>query len=177
MPDALDKDLLAKAASGDEAAFRALYRRHTPAMYGVALRFLARTRDDAEDAVQEAWLRAVRGAGQFRGDSTLRTWLVGIAIRCALEISRRQHASPIAEADAARFAIPAHPPLLDLEQAIAALAPGYRHVLLLHDLEGYTHAEIATLLGIDAGTSKSQLSRARAIVRRHLIPTVTGVQS
>jgi RNA polymerase sigma-70 factor (ECF subfamily) len=167
MPPPCDDDLLTAVARRDETAFRALYRRHTPAMYAVALRLLARNHSDAEDAIQEAWLRAVRGLAGFRGDSTLRTWLVGIAIRGALETARRRPAVEWTEA----LASSSHPgsvPELDLESAIAGLADGYRHVLVLHDVEGYTHAEIAGLLNISEGTSKSQLSRARAIVRRQL---------
>jgi RNA polymerase sigma-70 factor (ECF subfamily) len=161
-----DTGLIERVRSGDEAAFRLLYRRHTPAMYAAALRLLARHTSDAEDAVQEAWLRAVRGLGGFRGDSALRTWLVGIAIRCALEAGRRQQRYQPLGVDG-RLSAPSLPHI-DLEQAIAVLADGYRHVLVLHDIEGYTHAEIAGLLDIDAGTSKSQLSRARSAVRKWL---------
>jgi RNA polymerase sigma-70 factor (ECF subfamily) len=137
-------------------------------MYGVALRLLARNGADAEDAVQEAWLRAVRGADSFRGDSQLRTWLVGITIRCALEIGRRR---PRASAEPAERRDPDSPRLnerMDLERALAALADGYRHVVVLHDIYGCTHAEIGELLDIDEGTSKSQLSRGRQIIRRSL---------
>jgi RNA polymerase sigma-70 factor, ECF subfamily len=164
MADSSDADLLAGLQSRDEQAFRVLYRRHTPAMYAVALRLVGRRVPDAEDVVQEAWMRAVRKLASFRGDSTLRTWLVGIAIRCALESMRRRPWLALEEAD-----LPAmieSPPALDLEAAVAALAEGYRQVLILHDLHGYTHAEIAALLAIDEGTSKSQLSRGRAAIRR-----------
>ena len=159
-----DDQLLARVNARDEDAFRVLYRRHTPAMYAAAFRLVARRATDADDAVQEAWLRAVRALSGFRGDSTLRTWLVGIAIRCALETSRRRPHEVLTEADlpVARAAAPP----LDLEAAIAALPDGYRQVVVLHDVHGYTHAEIATLLSIDAGTSKSQLSRGRAAIRR-----------
>jgi RNA polymerase sigma-70 factor (ECF subfamily) len=171
MPAPSDDDLLTAVARREEAAFRTLYRRHTPAMHAVALRLLARNRTEAEDVIQEAWLRAVRGLAGFRGDSTLRTWLVGIAIRCALETARRRPAVEWTEALASRTHA-ASVPELDLEWAIAGLAEGYRHVLVLHDVEGYTHAEIAGLLNISEGTSKSQLSRARAIVRRQLVRRV-----
>ncbi len=163
-----ESELIAAVQAGDERAFRELYRAHTPGMYAMALRLLARQSADAEDAIQEAWLRAVRGLGKFRGESTLRTWLVGIAVRCALEIGRRRTPrldSPLDD-EIARSPDLAR---LDLEAALAALADGYREIVVLHDIHGYTHAEIADLLGIDQGTSRSQLSRAHQILRRALL--------
>jgi RNA polymerase sigma-70 factor (ECF subfamily) len=140
-------------------------------MYGVALRMVAQNAADAEDVVQEAWVRAIRGLASFRGESALRTWLVGITVRCALEAVRRRlpsNASTIEPVAAAARRLDLG---VDLERVIAALADGYRHVLVLHDIYGYTHAEIAALLGVDEGTSKSQLSRARRSVRRALEAT------
>ena len=159
-----DSVLITRVLARDEAAFRQLYRRHTPAMYAAARRLVSRDAASVEDVVQEAWLRAVRQLSGFRGESSLRTWLVGIAIRCALESCRRGVVAP--EADPEHLAAAPVVPPLDLEAALAALADGYRQVVLLHDLYGYTHAEIAALIGIDEGTSKSQLSRARAALRR-----------
>lgn len=170
-PDGPDEPIVAAARRGDEWAFRALYRRHTPRAYAVTLRLLAWRRHEADDAVQEAWLRAASGLGRFRGDSTFATWFTGIAIRCALEQQRRGWRSAAAADPGPVFvAPPAAESSLDLERAIAGLADGYRTVLLLHDVHGHTHAEIAALLGIDEGTSKSQLSRARRIVRARLRP-------
>jgi RNA polymerase sigma-70 factor, ECF subfamily len=173
MGDATDLELVSAVIDGDERAFRTLYARHTPAMYGVALRLLARRVPDAEDAVQEAWLRGVRRLRTFRGDSLLRTWLVGISVRCALEIGRQSTRQRSAPAD--EPVVPARAPHreLDLEAAIAALPDGYRQIVVLHDIEGHTHAEIAALVGIDEGTSKSQLSRAR----RHLRQTLNGIEA
>ena len=144
-------------------------------MYAVALRMLAHNAADAEDVVQEAWLRAVGGLHRFRGESALGTWLVGIAVRCALEACRRRRSDVESIATAAQR--PSRVDALDLERTIAALAEGYRHVLVLHDIHGYTHAEIGALLGIDEGTSKSQLSRARHIVRQALAPTELSEES
>jgi RNA polymerase sigma-70 factor (ECF subfamily) len=165
-----ERRLIERVIAGDEAAFRHAFRQHTPTMYGVAVRLLAGNVADAEDAVQEAWLRGVRGLSRFRAESSLRTWLVGIAIRCALEICRsRPRGGEMAKLEEASATLP-HADLerMDLERVVAALAAGYRHVLVLHDVYGYTHAEIGELLGIDEGTSKSQLSRARQIIRRSL---------
>jgi RNA polymerase sigma-70 factor (ECF subfamily) len=164
MHEPADDALVARVVDRDEQAFRLLYRRHTPAMYGAALRLVGGRREAADDAVQEAWLRAVRDLRRFRWESALRTWLVGITVRCALELTRK--APPAVSAIDLEVAIvPALPPL-DLNDAIETLPDGYRHVFVLHDVEGYTHAEIARLLGVDEGTSKSQLSRARAALRR-----------
>lgn len=150
-----------------ETAFLQVYHRHTPALFLTALRLLNWIQPDAEDAVQETWKRAVPALPNFRWESTLRTWLTGILIRCSQEMRRKRNpeSSPIdPEIIRTRTTASTH----DLEKAIALLANGYRAVFLLHDLEGYTHDEIAAMLGIEPGTSKSQLSRARKMLRDHL---------
>jgi RNA polymerase sigma-70 factor (ECF subfamily) len=148
----------------DEGSFVALYREHTPYLYRLALRLVGGRAAEAEDAVQDTWLRATARLAEFRGESSLRTWLAGFAINCCRE--RRRKRDPD---DGAREAEPSreHPFVdrLDLERAIAALPDGHREVLVLHDLEGFTHEEIAARLGIVPGTSKSQLSRARSALR------------
>jgi RNA polymerase sigma-70 factor (ECF subfamily) len=168
-----DDRLLAAAAAGDEAAFLSLYRQHTPRLFAVVVRLLGR-RADAEDAVQEAWLRAIRGLRSFRGDSSFLTWLTGIGIRCALEMMRRRGPEdPSAPPEAA--ATPASDLAIDLERAIAGLPDGYRIVLVLHDVEGFTHDEIARLIDVEPGTSKSQLFHARRALRLRLRPELRGV--
>jgi RNA polymerase sigma-70 factor (ECF subfamily) len=115
--------LLQQLRGGDEAAFRELYRLHTPRLFAVTLRLLSRS-TDAEDAVQEAWLRAVRGLGAFRQESSFETWLTGIGIRCALEMLRKR--SPLV-VDPLEPSIETVPHLtIDLERAIAGLPDGYR---------------------------------------------------
>ena len=165
----------AVAASGDEGAFRALYRRHTPALYRLALRLGGGDEPWAEELVQRAWIRAVEGLGEFGWRSTLSTWLGGIAVNCGRELwregrlgadlntaeaadARGTHAAP-------RLGPPSHEDRIDLERAIEQLPGGYRRVFVLHDVEGYTHEEIGELLDIEAGTSKSQLSHARRRLR------------
>lgn len=152
-----------------------LYRRHTPAMFGVIRRVLDDDRAAAEDVLQETWLRAADGLAGFRGESALRTWLVGIAVNCARDRMRMRQRAAARDVDLASVAeLPAPPPFpsrvasVDLERAIAALPDGYREVLILHDVFGYTHDEIARMLGVESGTSKSQLSRARSTMRRRL---------
>lgn len=157
--------------SRDEASFRRLYRLHTPLLYRV-IRRLVDLDDLAEDVLQETWVRAVTGLSRFRGDSSLRTWLVGIAVRCCHETRRatRQYPVSATQNEGVEPTAPTTAALtrLDLERALAALPPGRREILLLHDVEGFTHAEIAAALELDPGTSKSQLSRARTQLRRHL---------
>jgi len=156
----------------DEGSFRKLYRAHTPALYRfAALRVGA---DAAEDVVQETWLRAARGLAGFRWQASLRTWLTGIALNLCREHYRRG-AQLAAVPDLAGDDPRANGNLAgalnlvtgaELRHAISTLSDGYREVLLLHDVEGHTHEEIGTLLGISAGTSKSQLHRARRRLRQ-----------
>uniref|UniRef100_A0A832MLS2 RNA polymerase sigma factor n=1 Tax=Eiseniibacteriota bacterium TaxID=2212470 RepID=A0A832MLS2_UNCEI len=154
--------------SGDERAFRELYRRHTPAIYQLVLRMLAGAAHDAEDVVQETWIRAVRQLGRFRWESSLRTWLCAIALNQAREVLRRRGRAPATEpVEDAPLRAPAakDSERIDLERAIARLPDGYRTVLVLHDVEGYTHEEIGRCLDIAVGTSKSQLFDARRAMR------------
>ena len=156
-------------AGRDEASFRELYRAHTPALYRFAV--LRVGADAAEDVVQETWLRAARGLAGFNWRASLRTWFIGIALNVCREHSGRQsrlRAVPDGELGeqpaAARPVVPA----TDLQHAIQELPEGYREVLLLHDVEGHTHNEIGEILGISAGTSKSQLHHARRRLRRRI---------
>jgi RNA polymerase sigma-70 factor (ECF subfamily) len=150
----------------DEEAFRDLYRLVTPTLWGLALRLLGE-RARAEELVQETWLRVVRGIDGFGERSAFSTWAAGILVRCCWETWRREGRAPFEpEGDAPdRAETLGIVDLVDLERALGRLAEGYRTVVLLHDLYGHTHEEIAALLAIDAGTSKSQLSRGRRALR------------
>jgi RNA polymerase sigma-70 factor (ECF subfamily) len=154
---------------GDEAAFRGLYRLHTPRLYGFTLRLLGDA-TEAEDVVQETWVRAVRHLGGFRWRSALSTWLLGIGHNLCRERlrsrSRRQEREALVPVPA--MATAPGGLRVDLERAIARLPDGCRAVLMLHDVEGWTHQEIGHRLGIAAGTSKSQLSEARRRLRSWL---------
>ena len=157
----------------DETVFRLLYRRHTDALWRLAMRLTGGQRAASEDVVQDAWLRAVERLPQFRWESSLRTWLSGFVVMRAKEHWRTQltESQKFEPLEAALFE--AAPPgffleKLDLEEAFSALPPGFRAVLTLHDVEGYRHEEIAEMLDIAVGTSKSQLSRARAAMRELL---------
>ena len=156
----------------DEAAFRALYRRHTPRLFQVVLRVLGGAELDAEDVVQETWIRATERLGDFRWEAAFGTWLTGIGLNVARGLLRRRGRW---EADPENVPEPWSAPVpvgerIDLERALALLPAGYRAVLGLHDVEGFTHEEIAGMLGVVPGTSKSQLSCARRAMRQLLEP-------
>ena len=162
-----DWGLVRAFLGGDEHAFRDLYRRHTPALYRIVWRLTGGRDEDAADIVQDVWLRASRRLDTFRWEAALPTWLTSIAINCLRERSRRRPNGDVPLTDE----IPSwrsDERCLDLEHAIQALPPGYREVVVLHDIEGYTPDEIAGLLGIETGTSKSQLFRARRALRERL---------
>ncbi len=151
-----------------EREFRSLYRRHGTALYRFAV--LRVGVDAAEEVVQETWIRAARQLPEFRWGSSLRSWLTGITLNCCREALRRRKRERGLEI-APPVASPGAETRLDLARAVSKLPEGAREVLLLHDVEGFTHAEIGRLLGIEIGTAKSQLSRARAAVRRALDST------
>lgn len=161
----------------DESSFRVLYQRHTPTLYQLALRLAGWNVHEAEEIVQDTWLRAVEALAEFRWESSIRTWLSGILINRAREFYRtrkKEQHTIIADELAAEVVATEDFERIDLEQAIAALPNGYRQVLVLHDIEGYTHEEIGRLLEIEAGTSKSQLSHARRAVRDSLHAHAAG---
>jgi len=154
-----------------EAAFRAIYQRHAPRLYQLALRLAAGRADEAAELLQDAWIRAARKLPEFRWESALATWLAGIVVNRSREARRARADRPASiEAVGTEPAGPAagSEARLDLERAVASLPEGYRRVLILHDIEGYTHAEIGGVLGIEVGTSKSQLFEARRALRRAL---------
>jgi RNA polymerase sigma-70 factor (ECF subfamily) len=151
-----------------EDAFRALYRAHTPALYALAWNLTGGDQGEAEDLVQESWARALLALSSFGARSTLRSWLCGLLvnvrrgrIRADWRTVDAPDIEPAADTRAPDDAI-------DLERAIGALPEGARDVFVLHDVYGYTHQEIAEMLGIVEGTSKSQLARARTLLRSSL---------
>jgi RNA polymerase sigma-70 factor (ECF subfamily) len=151
-----------------EAAMSLLYDRHTPRAFQAAWRILGGDVQRAEDAIQETWMRALDQLASWRESEGFGAWLRGIAAHVAIDLLRRERRLDFApNVDERVEATREH---IDLETAIAALAPGYRAVLVLHDIEGFTHEEIAERLGITAGTSKGQLFKARRAVRARLMP-------
>jgi len=164
-----ESDLIRRACDGDGSAIRELYERYAPRVFAVVRR-IAADDDTAQDYAQEAWIRAFRALPTFRGDARFSTWLHRIAVNSALQgvrkaCTREKRRVPMPES------VPVDPrlgdPLLQdrLEEALDRLPDGMREVLILHDVEGYTHEEIGEMLGVATGTSKSQLFKARAKMR------------
>ena len=169
-----DRELVERVLAGDATAERALYDAHVDRVYRLAYR-LAGDDDLAQDITQETFIKAFARLGTFRGASALSTWLHSIAVSVALNGLRKVRRLERREApmdDAAPVAAAGREADPDLRarmrQAIAALPTGYRTVFLMHDVEGFTHEEIGAALGIESGTSKAQLSRARAKLRTAL---------
>jgi RNA polymerase sigma-70 factor (ECF subfamily) len=164
-----DSALIRRVRHGDEAGFRALYQRHTPSLYLLLLRLLGGNAADADDVLQDTWIACCRGLHRFRGDAAFSTWLARIGIRSARSRLRLADIT-----DDFLDHIPAtNPPFspttrIDLDRAIRQLPDHQRVILVLHDIEGFTHEEIAEQLSMPVGTSKVTLSRARAAVRRLL---------
>jgi RNA polymerase sigma-70 factor (ECF subfamily) len=162
-----DAALIAAAVGGAEAAFRELFRRHTPHLLQFVSRVLGASAGDAEDVVQDTWLRAYPALVTFRNESSFSTWLCSVGLRAALDSLRRnrKHVAEHLFDDDSPHDPPRNEDRMDIESAIARLAPGYRMVLVLHDVEGFTHEEIGMQLGIAPGTSKAQLFKARRVMR------------
>lgn len=162
----------AKAAGGDTAAFERIYRRHVARIHSLCRRMIGP--DEADDTCQEVFVRAWRKLGHFRGESAFGTWLYRLAVNQILGIRETvgRRRSRTVDRDPTDMAIPIRPVRVDLqmdfEAAIARLPGGARTVFVLHDVEGYTHEEIADKLGVTTGTTKSQLHRARMTLRQHL---------
>jgi RNA polymerase sigma-70 factor (ECF subfamily) len=162
-----DAALIAAAIGGAEAAFRELFRRHTPHLLQFVTRVLGASKGDAEDVVQDTWLRAYPALVTFRSESSFSTWLCSVGLRAAIDSMRRgkRHDADTLFDDSAPAMSHSNEDRMDIEAAIAQLAPGYRMVLVLHDVEGFTHEEIGSQLGIAPGTSKAQLFKARRAMR------------
>lgn len=174
--EATDRDLVAAMLSGgDEIAFRELYRRYTPRLFRIVINILDGQEHEAEDVVQETWLRAAAALKTFRWGSSLSTWLSAIAINRAREVLRSRKRwtgqTPADELPAAPMRVSER---IDLDRAVSMLPAGYRSVYELYDVQGYSHEEIAQRLGIAPGTSKSQLFHARRSLRAFLEPSFSA---
>jgi RNA polymerase sigma factor (sigma-70 family) len=169
VPADSDSALISAAINdGSEVAFRELFRRHTPRLLQFIMRVTSGTRAEAEDVVQDTWLRAFPALPTFRGESAFSTWLCSVGARAAIDAmrqSRRRALEFSAEEEVFGSTSSSSDERMDLEDAIARLSPGCRMVLVLHDVEGFKHEEIGRQLGIAAGTSKAQLFKARRTLR------------
>lgn len=167
-----EQELLQGCQRGDAALQQALYRSFYRKMFGVCLRYTD-NRDDAEDVLQEGFIRVFRYIGKFRGEGSLEGWIRRIMVRAAIEHYRQRSRMFMVELDHVREAAPDTDVLSKLSreellEVIRGLPPGYRTVLNLYAIEGYTHVEIAAMLGISEGTSKSQFSRAKTLLAERL---------
>jgi RNA polymerase sigma-70 factor (ECF subfamily) len=174
-----DEELARLAADGDAAAFDEIYLRHRRFVYSLAVRKTG-NHADAEDLTQESFITVLRRVGSFRGEAAFKTWLyrlvvnqVNMHFRCRRsrpEIYTGEKEIPERWPGRPGLTDPAEPLIdrLAIEKAVRMLPPGYRVAFILHDVEGYKHEEAARLLGNTAGTSKSQLHKARASLRAEL---------
>jgi RNA polymerase sigma-70 factor (ECF subfamily) len=159
--------LLEGCLAGDPRAQKGLYDRYKDAMYTLAYRITGDF-DRAHDVLQEAFVAVFRGLDRFRRESTLGAWIKTIVVRSAYKKLRREPIMEPLEDHHTRDLID-WGDFLDatyLEQAIQALPPGYRSVFVLIEVEGYSHKEVADLLGVSVGTSKSQLYHAKRQLQR-----------
>jgi len=166
---------ISRALAGDVGAFERLYHAHVGRVHALARRMAGP--DAADEVTQDVFVRTWQKLASFRGDAAFSTWLHRLAVnviierlrRTSLERSRRVDDSRAAY-DAAQARTSAPTLRMGLEAAIELLPPGARQVFVLYDVEGYSHPEIGNLLGISTGTSKTQLHRARMMLRRHVAP-------
>ena len=170
-----DAILVRRAASADVAAFETLYRRHHRRVHGVIVRLVGQAGTRAEDLTQEAFVRAWQALPAFRFESAVSTWLHRLAVNTALMEMRARRSRPWPEEDDDALETVATPDTAgravlgrDLERAVASLPPRARAVLVLHDVEGWKHEEIAGELGMAVGSSKAQLHRARGLLRARI---------
>ena len=170
-----DLELARRCQDGDAAAFEELYRTHAGRLYSLLVR-MAGSQVEAEDLLQDVFLHAYRKMASFRGDSTLGTWLYRLTVNHCLDVLRgrrtkMQRATDSLDDDAsvepaaAMPMVPTAVSRLDLDRAIAKLPGGCRAAFVLHDVEGFEHHEVARMLGVSQGTSKSQVHKARMKLR------------
>lgn len=173
-----DLALAIAAGKGDMEAFEKIYERHNRRVYSLCLR-MTQNAAEAEDLAQEAFIQLFRKIGSFRGDSAFTTWLHRLTVnQCLMHFRKRsvklertteEGETPVQIVSGTEN--PNSMPVIDriaLDKALTQLPPGYRTVFVLHDVEGHEHEEIARMLGVAVGTSKSQLHKARMKLRKIL---------
>jgi RNA polymerase sigma-70 factor (ECF subfamily) len=170
-----DAQLIRRFLDGEERAFRQLYERHTPQLKMTLLRLVGLRSADIDDVVQDSWVAACRGMHGFQGTAKFSTWLTSIGIRATLAHLAR-HREPQDDLDLVNVpADDASPDAgVDVERLLRLLPEQQRMVVVLHDIEGFTHEEIGFQLDIAPGTSKATLSRARAALRMALSQGVSN---
>jgi len=186
--DSIEADLIERAKLGNAQAFQALYDKHKRRVYSLCLRMTANTAE-AEDLTQEAFLQLYRKIGTFRGESAFSTWLHRLSVNVVLMHLRKKNLpvvsleettqageddTPKKDFGAEDLALAGSIDRLQLQKAVDDLPPGYRMIFVLHDVEGYEHNEIASIVGCSIGNSKSQLHKARMKLRDLLKKKRTG---
>ena len=173
-----DAELARMAAGGDEAAFEEIHSRYRRFVYGIALRMTG-NEADAEDLTQDSFVSVLRWVGGFRGEASFTTWLYRLVVNQAKMHLRYRSRRPEEQMSHGEFPEGGpgllrgvkNSPLIDrlaIEKAMRKLPAGYRAAFVLHDVEGHGHEEVARLMGWKAGTSKSQLHKARVGLRELL---------
>ena len=179
--DVSEAQAIERAKQGDAAAFQVLYDLHKRRVYSLCLRMTSNTAE-AEDLAQEAFLQLFRKIGTFRGESAFSTWLHRLSVNVVLMHLRKkglpvvsleettqgsggEEDTPKKDFGAEDVALAGSIDRLQLRRAVESLPPGYRTIFVLHDVEGYEHNEIATIVGCSIGNSKSQLHKARMKLR------------
>jgi RNA polymerase sigma-70 factor (ECF subfamily) len=170
-----DIELVARCRKGDLSAFETIYQRHSASLFNLAYRMVGNA-SDAEDLLQEIFLVAYNKLSTYQGQAALSTWLYRVATNRCLDYLRsraNRNLSKTDSLDAKPAPLPAPPrestlARLDLERCIAELPDSYRAAFLLYDVEGFDHREVAEMLGIAEGTSKSLVHKARHKIRDYL---------
>lgn len=179
-----DIELVERCGRQEAAAFEELYRLHAGRVYNLACR-LSGSLSEGEDLLQEIFVLVFRKLGSYKGEAALGTWIYRLATNHCLDFLRsrdarmRQVTGTLGDEDVTMPA-PARPlraDRIDLERAIARLPDGYRAAFVLHDVEGFEHREVAALLGIAEGTSKSQVHKARLKLREYLLAGIPASAS
>jgi RNA polymerase sigma factor (sigma-70 family) len=165
-----ESDLVEGCLRGDRKIQQALYQRFAPKMYGVCLRY-AGNAEEAEDILQEGFIKVFSKIGSYRGEGSFEGWIRRIFVNTAIEHFRKKtYLQPITESEEGTMegkylSVLDNLAEKDIIRLVQQLSPGYRTVFNMYVVEGYTHKQIADILGISEGTSKSQLSRAKLILQ------------
>lgn len=165
-----ENDLINGCIGGDRRMQEELYRRFSPKMYGVCLRYAANT-EEAEDILQEGFIKVFKKLTSFRGDGSFEGWIRRIFVNTAIEhFRRKRYLQPVTDKEentieGKYLSVLDEMAERDILALVQQLSPGYRTVFNMYVVEGYSHKEIAEILGISEGTSKSQLSRAKLILQ------------
>ena len=166
----MEQEIVQRCKAGDLAAFEKLFHLYGKKLYSLCMRMSGNSHE-AEDLMQEIFVILIKKIKAFRGDSKFSTWLYRVAVNTCISQLRKKKKNlvPLAEEDEPAKILSVQPsPVAQretLKKAIASLPPGYRTAIVMHDIQGFNHAEIAETLGISVGASKSQLFKARRKMR------------